>query len=1140
MTSQLRDLLTHRVLIGDGAMGTELDRLNLPAASFAGYDGCNEILNVTCPEVIGKVHRTYLDAGADFILTNTFGCNLTALHDHGLNERSAELAAAATQIARAAATEATAANPTRPRFVIGDVGPGTKLPTLSQVTFAELRDAYSVQIRAMAEQGIDAVLLETCQDLLQAKAAVIAAKRVRAELGIDLPIWASITIEPTGTMLLGGDVSAALTVLEALGVEVVGLNCATGPDMMAAYLQTLSRHATVRLRCAPNAGLPRLTSDGPVYSLTPQAFASTLADFANRYGLAVLDGCCGTTPEHIRALANALADASPRERTPEPLHSISSSYEPVSLWQDTNYLAIGERANISGSQAFRAAMLCDDYDQAVAVAKRQTNTHVLDLCVDYVGRDGVQDMRELATRFATVIDRPVMLDSAVPAVIQAGLEHTPGRAIVNSVHLEDPVKFATIAELAAEHGAVVVALTIDEQGMARTTERKIAVAERLLAELAKYGIAAQHVLIDFLTYPITTGSAENRSDAAATIQAIAELKRLHPEVGTVLGVSNVSFGIKPAARRVLNSVFLHEARLAGLRAAIVDAARIVALHTIPASQQRHAHNLIWNCRQAGYDPLGAFLAEFAETTNTACEQKERYPGLSIVEKLTRRIIFGDNDALKVDLDAAIAAGYEPLELINTHLLEGMRQVGEMFADGRMQLPFVLASAETMKQAVTYLEPLIATQLTDNAKGIIVLATVRGDVHDIGKNLVDIILSNNGYRVLNLGIKQPISAIITAALAENADAIGLSGLLVKSTVVMKDYLAELTRQGLAERFPVVLGGAALTKAYVTEQVAPDYPGVVRYAKDAFAGLAFMEEIAAAKKKRTHTPPAAQSAFVDKQPRSNSEASAADSSANSPALLTFVEQERSEPLAALPALTPPFWGVKTVNVELADLLEQLDLSVLLRARWGLRALDGIDNLIAQQQPRLQAAIERISELVEPKAVYGYFPVSVMNDTLNVLDTTGVQIAQFTFPRQTRSPYRCLSDFFVTTSPKSPAVAPLQLVTLGTRLATGVQKLFTTDRYRDYLELHGLGMQLAETLADWLHNQIRHQLGVATNQGERFSFGYPACPDLSQRQILFDLLGADVLGVQLSKTFQLDPEASTDAFIVLHPQARHFSLH
>ncbi|MDR0435442.1 MAG: methionine synthase [Propionibacteriaceae bacterium] len=1129
MTSALRDSLTHQVLLGDGAMGTELEKLGLSSADFAGHEGCNEILNVTRPDAVADVHRAYLAAGSDFVLTNTFGCCVTALSDHGLVGRLAELATAAARIARGAADAASTS--TKPRFVIADVGPGTKLPTLGQVTFAALRDGYANQLRAMAEVGIDAVLVETCQDLLQTKAAVIAAKRVRTELGLDLPIWASVTIETNGAMLLGSDITAALTVLEGLGVEVIGLNCATGPDMMAPYLQVLSRHASARLRCAPNAGLPELSAAGPLYPLTPEAFAASLTDFTERYGLAVVDGCCGTTPAHIQALAATLTERRVRERIPEPLHAVSSLYDAVTLRQDTNYLAVGERANAAGSKAFREAMLDDDYDRAVALAKRQSNTHVLDLCVDYVGRDGVHDMAELARRFATAIDQPVMLDSSVPAVMRAGLEATPGRAIVNSLHLEDPDKFAAMAELAAEHGAAVVALTIDAQGMARTVERKLEVAERLLTALDEYGIAPRDVLLDFLTYPITTGSEVNRGDAAATIRAIAEFARRHPEVGTVLGVSNVSFGIKPAARRVLNSVFLYEARQAGLQAAIVDAGKIMPLESIPGQQLLTALDLIWDRRREGYDPLNAFLAQFDgdDATVGSAANRDRYAGLSLRERLSARIVAGDGDGLETDLAAALAAGMKPLDIINAELLDGMRQVGELFGAGRMQLPFVLASAETMKRAVAQLEPLIAKAGQAASKGSILLATVRGDVHDIGKNLVDIILSNNGYRVVNLGIKQPISAVIDAALRENVDAIGLSGLLVKSTLVMRDDLAELARRGLSERFPVVLGGAALTRAYVADQLAPTYPGQVRYAKDAFAGLEFMEDLAAG---RLSQPPAERQLL---SATATTTASTASRSATSVA--PRPQADAVEPLASL---VPPFWGDSIVTATLDDLLPHLDLRTLLSAKWGLRASHGMERLIDEQRSRIDTAILRARDLIEPQLVYGYFRARSDGETLLIEDESGAVLARFTFPRQQRPLYRCLTDFFHAAEPTAPVVLPLQLVTIGARFASGTQALFAADRYRDYLELHGLGMQLAEACAAWAHDRIRKELGLAPGQGERFSFGYPACPDLSQRRILTELLGADRIGVSLTETFQLDPEAATDAIVVTHPAARHFSVH
>ncbi|WP_408658014.1 methionine synthase, partial [Jatrophihabitans sp.] len=827
-------------------MGTMLQAADLSLDDFEGLEGCNEILNVSRPDVVAGVHEAYFAAGADAVETNTFGANWANLAEYDIADRIRELALAGARIAREVADRHSTAD--RPRFVIGSIGPGTKLPTLGHVHYSKLRDAYYEEAAGLIEGGADALLVETSQDLLQTKAAVIGSKRAVADAGRPLPVLAQVTVETTGTMLLGSEIGAALTALEPLGIDLIGLNCATGPAEMSEHLRYLSQHAKIGLSVMPNAGLPQLGPNGAWYPLTPEELASSLASFVTEFGTGLVGGCCGTTPEHIRLVAERVAGlkAAPRRPVSEP--AVASLYASVPFRQDASVLMIGERTNANGSKAFREAMLAGDFTQCVEIARSQSRdgSHLLDVNVDYVGRDGAADMREIAGRFATASTLPLMLDSTEPQVIEAGLEMVGGRSIVNSVNFEDgdgpTSRYARMLPLVKEHGAAVVALTIDEEGQARTREHKVAVAERLISDLTgNWGIPLSDIMLDCLTFPIATGQEETRRDGIETIEAIREIKRRHPEVQTTLGLSNVSFGLSPAARQVLNSVFLHECVEAGLDSAIVHASKILPMSKIPAEQLEVALDLVYDRRRPesvnddgtvneAYDPLQRYLQLFegVSSQSTAASRAQELALLPLDERLQRRIIDGERNGLEADLDAAMQ-DQSPLQIINDTLLSGMKTVGELFGSGEMQLPFVLQSAEVMKASVAYLEPHMEKADTDG-KGTIVLATVKGDVHDIGKNLVDIILSNNGYTVVNIGIKQPVSAILDAAEKHRADVIGMSGLLVKSTVVMKENLEEMRRQDL--RLPVLLGGAALTRAYVEDDCWKAYgEGPVAYARDA---------------------------------------------------------------------------------------------------------------------------------------------------------------------------------------------------------------------------------------------------------------------------------------------------------------------
>ena len=1141
----LRSALGRRTLVADGGMGTMLQGFDLSADDFGGYEGCNEWLNLTRPEVVTAIHRTYLDAGADLIETNTFGANLTALAEYGLADRIEELAEAGARLARQAADEASTSD--WPRWVLGSAGPGTKLPTLGQISYTELRDGYFAQVKGLIRGGVDAVMIETCQDLLAVRAGVAGAKRAVAEAGIDLPILVSVTMETTGTMLVGSDLTAVVASLTALGIDGIGLNCATGPDGMRDHLRQLAAISGLPLSCLPNAGMPVLTEQGAYYPLTPDDFAEAVAGFVDSFGLSLVGGCCGTTPDHIAALVKRLGqrDLGRTPTAPEAVNSVASLYTATALTQDVSYLSIGERANAAGSRAFREALLAGDWDRCVAIARGQLaeGAHVIDLCVDYVGRDGKADMAELAGRIAREVDAPIQLDSSDPEVLRVGLELVPGRAIVNSVNFESgdghDSKFARTMAQVREHGAAVVGLCIDEQGQARTVEAKLAVARRLITTLtSQYGMSPGDIMIDCLTYPIATGQQDVRRDAANTIDAVAALRTEFPAVHTLLGISNVSFGLKPAARVVLNSVFLDQCRQAGLDCAIVPAATIRPLDAIPAEQVEAALDLIWDRMVTGGTPLERFMALFDTAPVASATAAESLP---VEERLRRHIL--DGSALDLDRDLAEALGQRgALEIINQDLLGAMREVGERFGSGKMQLPFVLKSAEVMKKAVNFLEPHL-DRAEGLSKGTLVLATVRGDVHDIGKNLVDIILTNNGYKVVNLGIKQPIADIISSAETVGADAIGLSGLLVKSTQVMRENLEELNARGLAEKYPVLLGGAALTRSFVEDDLNQIYSGEVRYARDAFEGLALMDAVMA-RQTGTGDLPAARARRVV------------------PTIRPAASGVRSEVTRPVPdgvdVPTLPFLGPRQGRAGLAEVLPWLDKRALFAGQWGLKAaVDGpsYEELVAEEgEPRLARWLERITDenLVDFQVVWGYWPCHSEGDDLVVEDTNG--LVRFNFPRQSGGDHLCLADYFrdeVESAQWGPDVVGFQLVTAGATISCRTAQLFEADAYRDYFELHGLGVQLAEAFAEMWHDRVRNELGLAAltddkaamvarqrYQGERFSFGYPACPDLAQRRPLVDLLKPERIGVALSDQYQLDPEQSTDAMIVHHPQAHYFS--
>ena len=1154
----LRAALKSRVVIADGAMGTMLQAANPSLEDFQNHEGCNEILNITRPDIVRAVHDAYLEVGVDAIETNTFGANWANLAEYGIEDRIYELAFAGAKIAREAADAF--ATSEKPRFVLGSLGPGTKLPTLGHTTYAHLKDAYRIASQGLVDAGADALLIETTQDLLQAKAAVNGAREVLDQLDRDVILIAQVTVETTGTMLLGSEIGAALNALEPLDIDLIGLNCATGPAEMSEHLRYLSKNAKVQISVMPNAGLPILGPDGASYPLGPEELAEALNTFVGDYGLALVGGCCGTTPAHLQAVVNKLSGKkiSARDINDEP--GVSSLYQFVPFDQDLTYLAIGERTNANGSKAFREALVVEDWQSCVEIARDQIRdgAHVLDLSVDYVGRDGARDMREIASRFATASTLPIMLDSTEPNVLQAGLESLGGRCVINSVNYEDgdgpSSRFARIMPLIREHGYAVVALTIDEEGQARTSEWKLRVARRLIEDLtSNWGMALGDIMIDTLTFPIATGQEETRRDGSETILAIKALKEEFPQVQTTLGVSNVSFGLNPAARVVLNSVFLHECAQVGLTSAIVHPSKITPIARIEPRQLEVALDLIYDRRtfdgdQCTYDPLSEFLQLFegVELAATRLTRAAELAALPLEERLQRRIIDGEKVGLNEDLEEAMGNGIKPLAIINDHLLEGMKVVGELFGKGEMQLPFVLQSAEVMKSAVAYLESFME-KTDEGGRGTMLLATVKGDVHDIGKNLVDIILSNNGYKVVNIGIKQTVNQIIDAALENNVDAVGMSGLLVKSTVVMKENLQEITARGLDQKWPIVLGGAALTRAFVEEDLSSIFPGEVRYARDAFEGLRLMDSIMAVKRGE---PGAALPALRERRVKPisrNAEVETTDTT-------------RSDVAVDIDIPSAPFFGSRIIKgIPLADYVGMLDERALFVGQWGLKGARGEYEKMVEEEgrPRLRALLNEVQSQgwLEAAVVYGYFPCYSDGNDLVILhhegDLKGQERLRFSFPRQRRDRRLCIADFFASKESGKTDVVAFHVVTMGNTVSQAANKLFEANNYREYLELHGLSVQLTEALAEHWHARVREEFAVRDKdapdlqgildqgyRGSRYSFGYPACPDIEQQVQLCELLEPERIGVKLSEEFQLHPEQSTSAIIVHHPEAKYFN--
>ncbi|MCM3904715.1 MAG: methionine synthase [Pyrinomonadaceae bacterium] len=1174
--STILDTLKERIVVFDGAMGTNLQVQNLTLDDFGGlsFEGCNENLLVTRPDAVEKVHSAFLEVGCDVIETNSFNGTPVDFAEYDIGDKAYEMNVLAARLAKRVAGDYS--TKVQPRWVAGSMGPGRKLPTLGHITFLDLKAAYREQVRGLIDGGVDLLIVETCQDLLQTKAALSAIFEHFESMRARVPVIAQVTIEVFGTMLNGTEIGAALTALAPFPIDVIGMNCGTGPRHMTESIRYLCENAPLPVSVLPNAGLPSVVDGKMHYDETPETFTSQLIHFAGDFGVNIVGGCCGTTPAHLKLVVEAMHHITPKSRDARLTPAASSIYFQQPYIQDTSFLIVGERVNASGSKKMRDLLNAEDWDGLVSLAKDQERegAHVLDVNVDFVGRDGEADMHELASRLVTNIKLPLMFDSTEWQKMEAGLQHAGGKSILNSTNYEDGVpRFTKVIDLAKRYGASVVIGTIDEEGMARTAEGKFKIAKRAFDQAtSELGLPASDIFFDPLALPISTGIEEDRRNALETIEGIRRIKKELPGCFTILGVSNISFGLNPASRVVLNSVFLHDAVEAGLDAAIVNASKIEPLNRIGEQELKVARELIYDQRRFEgdvciYDPLTQFTTLFEGVK--AKSAKKASKGDTVEERLKNHIIDGEKIGLEAELQIALEK-HPALDIINNILLEGMQVVGDLFGSGQMQLPFVLQSAEARKAAVRFLEPFMEKKGGATAKGTMVLATVKGDVHDIGKNLVDIILTNNGYKVINLGIKQTIDNILNSYEEHQADAIGMSGLLVKSTLIMKENLELMNERGI--KVPVVLGGAALTRRYVDDDLKSIYKGQLFYARDAFAGLHTMDKLASGNGQLIAAADGEQGSNGDGEtvddvedligeeaklgirkplkPRGSSK-SAGDST----------HTTRSNVSTEVEVPQAPFYGSRVVeDIPLDEVFAFVNETALFKGQWqfkqGRKPLDEYQAFVRETvRPIYEELKERSKRerLLVPRVVYGYFPCqSSGNDLIIYHEDEKTERLRFTFPRQPSGKHLCLTDFFASRDSERVDVVGFHLVTVGRRASEYAQELFKSDNYAEYLYFHGLGVESAEALAELWHKRIREELGIAgadatevaklfhqVYQGSRFSFGYPACPNLEDQVKLFELLDPSRIDVELTEEFQLDPEQSTSAIIVHHPEAKYFSI-
>ena len=1164
------------VIVFDGAMGTNLQSQNLTADDFGGaeYEGCNEYLVHTNPEAVAKVHRDFLAAGADVIETDTFGGTSTVLAEYNLQDQVYYLNKTAAELAKRCAEEYS--TPEKPRFVAGSMGPGTKLPTLGHIGYDTMKDGFAQQAEALWDGGVDLFIIETCQDVLQIKAALNGVEEVFAKKGDRRPIMVSVTMETMGTMLVGTEINAVVTILEPYKIDILGLNCATGPDLMKPHIKYLSEHSPFIVSCVPNAGLPENVGGQAHYRLTPMELQMHLMHFVEDLGVQVIGGCCGTRPAHIQQLAEIAKKLKPAERHPQLEPAAASIYSTQNYTQDNSFLIVGERLNASGSKKCREMLNAEDWDGLVSMARAQVKegAHILDVNVDYVGRDGVRDMHELVSRIVNNVNLPLMLDSTEWEKMESGLKVAGGKCILNSTNYEDgEERFFKVLQLAKKYGAGVVIGTIDEEGMARTADKKFEIAQRAYRDAVEYGIPPHEIFFDTLALPVSTGIEEDRENGKATIEAIKRIRENLPGCHFMLGVSNISFGLNPAARIVLNSMFLHEAMQVGMDGAIVSPNKILPLAKIEQKHQEVCRNLIYDERKfendiCVYDPLTILTTLFEGVTTK--RDKGVDENLPVEERLKRHIIDGERIGLEDALKQALEK-HPALDIINIFLLDGMKVVGELFGSGQMQLPFVLQSAETMKSAVAFLEPFMEKSETEDAnsgKGTFIIATVKGDVHDIGKNLVDIILSNNGYRVINLGIKQPVENIIEAYNKYKADCIAMSGLLVKSTAFMKENLEIFNEKGIT--VPVILGGAALTPKFVYEDCQKTYKGRVVYGKDAFSDLHFMDKLMPAKAEGQWNDV---KGFLGEYASENEVGRNAlreeEDAKKKPEEPKEKDTRRSEAVDInIARPTPPFWGTKLLqngDIPWDEIFWHLDLQALVAGQWQFRKPKEQTKeeytafLEEKVYPILEKWKARVVEenLLHPQVLYGYFPCNAEGNTLCIWDgqdahpTRARELAAFEFPRQRSGRRLCIADFFAPKETGIIDVFPMQAVTVGEIATEFAQKLYKDNQYTDYLYFHGMAVQIAEALAEWSHARIRRELGFTAQepdnirdmlaqryQGSRYSFGYPACPNIQDQYKQLELLGAERIKMHMDESEQLYPEQSTTAIITYHPIAKYFS--
>ncbi len=1154
------DALRDRVLLCDGGMGTRTQALPLDIdKDYWGQENCTDILSLSRPDLVRDIHRGYFAAGADMVETNTFGASPVTLAEFDLGDRAFEINKRSGELAREAA-ESFADG--RHRYVLGSIGPGTKLPTLGNIEYDPLEDALAEQSRGLIAGLVDAILIETCQDPLQIKAAVNGAKRARLAAGTDTPIFVQVSVETTGTMLVGPDIAAAATIIQALDVPMLGLNCSTGPQEMAEHIRWLAKNWPGLLSVQPNAGLPELVDGTAHFPLGPAEMASWMERFVAEDGMNLIGGCCGSDIPHIQALDAMLRRRgeprpAPVQRSVIWMPAIASLYQQTPLRQENSYFSIGERCNANGSKKWRELQEKGDWDGCVSMGREQIaeGSNSLDICTAFVGRNETYEMNEVIRRFTSSVNAPLVIDSTETPVIEAALKLHGGKPIINSINFEDGEHAATDRLILAKRfGASVIALTIDEVGMAKSPDDKLRIATRLVEfACTKHGLQQSDLLLDPLTFTIATGNEDDRKLGQWTLEGIKLISEKFPDIQIILGLSNISFGLNPAARAVLNSVFLDHAVKAGMTGAIVHVSKIRPLHLIAAEEVQVCEDLIFDRRREDYDPLQKLLEIFADRKLVDAVKKTRAE--TVEGRLKDRIVDGDRKGLGDELDEAMLTN-TPLEIINNVLLDGMKVVGELFGAGKMQLPFVLQSAETMKAAVAHLEPHME-KIDGQEKGTIVLATVKGDVHDIGKNLVDIILTNNGYRVINLGIKVPLADMVSAAKEHHAHAIGMSGLLVKSTVVMRENLEEMSRQNMD--IPVLLGGAALTRNYVEDDCVRAYAGGrVAYARDAFDGLHLMDKVtgnalddylAAIQAKRS-----------GKARNTARTLGQADARAFRPVDVAAVRARRQLLTRDVPPIIPPFWGARIVEATPKAIVPFINERSLYQFQWGFRKQGrNLDDFLGWAKQELRPVMRRMlsiceaDDILRPQAAYGYWKAAGMGNDLIIFDQDGsTELTRFTLPRQPKEDGECIADFFRDVDDAERDVIGLQVVTVGQKASDTARVWFEDNRYQDYLYLHGLSVEMAEAMAEYAHKRIRAELGFAGEddrdidkmlqqayRGSRYSFGYPACPRLEDQEPILRLLGADRIGVSLSDEFQLHPEQSTSAIVVLNPQAKYFSV-